>query len=327
MSDHRNFPGNGSDDNGSHWLMDAPSHFDYLNSYEEENTTGVHKDNKKESVEFAILMVNLVLSLCATLSNGAVLLASKFTSGGDTPALIYVRSFCVADCMIGVYGLMKVSFLLGQPQWINCFLSENILFSSLTASNLMLVNLSMNTLNHLIKPHKLYELMDKKTTITNMVFLWNGAFLMGFAPQMGWHLRNSRCKFFAYFDVYYITLMTLVFLGCIGAASYLLVRVKNVLNAAKPETFQHRDLNRIQTVLSTCKLDLCSQFISQFPMTIYMLLNCNVCALYGTNSHADLVLLFFIPPILIKSVVAAAIHGSRTTQIWQVSCICNVVKQ
>ena len=90
------------------------------------------------------------LSVLVFLFNVVVLVASKYTSSGKTSTLIFVRSLCVAEILMAIYGGLKTLLSLLQPPWINCFIGESLMFTSILASLFTLFGFTVDVYREII---------------------------------------------------------------------------------------------------------------------------------------------------------------------------------
>ena len=55
----------------------------------------------------ALVIICSVLGVFVLMGNIFILVISKFTSGGKSPTLVFVRSLCVADAIAGIFAISK----------------------------------------------------------------------------------------------------------------------------------------------------------------------------------------------------------------------------
>ena len=113
-------------------------------------TSGFSPVQDRFSHSFSIIVIIGCLSGLSFLVNLIVLVASKFTSSGRTPTLIFVRSLCVADIIMAGFGGLTTLLATLQPVWINCFIGESLMFSSMLASIFTLFAFTVDLYRELI---------------------------------------------------------------------------------------------------------------------------------------------------------------------------------
>ena len=271
-----------------------------------------------------VLVATGIVCVALVVVNLCLLVASKFTSGGRTPILIFVRSLCVADTMSGTFGLMKMSQVLMRWHWINCFLPESLLFSSIIAFNLTSVMLSATCHSMLSDFVKFDRRQDKHRSIFSMTFLWNSAFVVGFMPHMGWNLNdrmgwNSEghtCVFLLYYSKIYLAFVTSIVGVCLVITLVLQTRIQTLLQRSVVN--KHLILKMTIPITKTTRMDCVSMFLCYLPPVVYLLLTCESCVLSVSTAVANATLVLFVPLVILRSVLTTLLHQSRTTQIGQV---------
>ena len=263
-----------------------------------------------------------VLAAFTIISNAVVLIASKFTTAGTSATLVFIRSLCFADVVVGLFGIFK-SILLNHLDgvMINCFLPESMFVSASTTLSLSLLWLNCDSYFRLTSPLGYGRKMDKSNIINLMMILWNFSFILGFMPQMGWNKDEYSCNMFNYYDEVYLLSVGLVwffcmFLSCIFQQKLRKVR-KQVLEDSHFLTPQSFEFRKYSKLIVTIRIDVIIWIISYVPLLIYLTLFCNSCSLGGREA-ANSNLFFFMPIFLIRSFISAFVHSYRTIKIQQV---------
>ncbi|ESO89879.1 hypothetical protein LOTGIDRAFT_164572 [Lottia gigantea] len=268
------------------------------------------------TIEIGII---LTLATGTTILNLIVLLASKFASGGESPTLVFVRSLCVADVLLGVYGGFKmIMFFNVDILMMNFFLPESLFFTALLASGLSLLSLNIDCSIKLSQPFKYLMHMDKKNIITFMVLLWNFSFIIGFLPQIGWNNIDHVKSFFTFFSwTFFLFHGILVFISIVlNVIMIVFLRTKtkqintnqNFMRASTHE-FQKYHRLVVTTIIDTILWLSCT-----IPFYTYLGLFCSECPL-ADSINSDKNIVYFIPVFLVKSFISGLVHGYRTAQI------------
>ena len=263
-----------------------------------------------------------VLAAFTIISNAIVLIASKFTTAGQSATLVFIRSLCFTDVVVGLFGIFK-AILLNHLDGvlINCFLPESMFISASTTLSLSLLWLNCDSYFRLTRPLGYGRSMDKSNTINLMMILWNFSFILGFMPQMGWSKDEFSCNMFKYYDEVYLLLVSSIWIFCMVLScvfQYKLQEVrKQVLEDSHFLTPQSFEFRKYSKLIVTIRIDVTIWIISYLPLLIYLILFCNSCPL-GEDEAANSNLFFFMPIFLIRSFVSAFIHSYRTIKIQQV---------
>ena len=269
----------------------------------------------------SIFVVSGCISIVITIANVVLLLMSKYTNGGRTPVLIFVRSLCVADALTGIFGISKMSQVFIRWENTNCFLPESLLFAATIAFNLTHVMLTTMCYSMLKDLLRFDQKQDKQRSVFSMTFLWNGSFIIGFVPhmgwnqdrRMGWNTTSHVCLFIMYFDRAYISFVTTIIGVCL---LWLLV-----LNIALHVLITHRRfgeptlLTLAWPVIRAMRVDLALQLLCYTPGALYLFLPCKSCA-YGAEPHtASANLYVFMPLMILRALCSTTLHTMRTPQI------------
>ncbi len=268
------------------------------------------------------VILTCILACMVLLANLIVIVASRFAIGGYCCSLICVRSLCVADVLAGLFGVTKTILMVVQPRWVHCFLADSLLFCSILASSFTLVALTIDSYINLTNPRKYEEWLEKKTTLTTLIFLWNGAFIIGFIPQMGWNNEDHCCRFFDYYSSYYLFLVAGTFAVCLMIVFVLQLKqchlVKQFHSQIKEADRNKARLEGVCVLIVTARLDLILQLLCYLPCLLFIVLHCHLCVLYTTDHLGDVYLFCFVPMVLAKSLLSTLLRGVRTAQIWHV---------
>jgi hypothetical protein len=286
---------------------------------------------KVERLEHLAVIYMCILGVLVIFANVTVLAISKFATGGKSPTLIFVRSLCFADCLAGLYAVIKTIFIYVDVEQalVNCFLGECLFFTSLMASVFTLSLLTADCFFRLLYPLQYQNYMDKKLVIIYMMFLWNFSFIIGFCPLNGWNNDDynndqfwslERCMFFHYYPSAYFMMVTSIFVICVALMFGLHVKISCMARRkewwAKRFGRQRADLKKTMKVVNLIRMDMIASCVFYLPFFIYTLLYCKHCVWH--DKDADALYLFFIPYMLIKSLLNAMIHGGQTSQFQQV---------
>ena len=288
-------------------------------------------DDISESYLLLILIMNCILAIVVSVANVIILVASKFVKGSGNSTLVFMRSVCFADTMVGIFGVSKTVHMMFGPGYINCFLGESLLFSSIFSANLTLLAYTYECYNKLAQlACNEPENVDRKTKISGMMFMWNGAFIVGFMPLMGWNRPDRSpnyyytCAFFEFYNSSYLFLIVSIFGLCLGGAFILHIYI---------EVFNHRTLKRscflqlksaytkVRTEIYTVRFLLVSELVMYLPVIVFILLHCDMCSRPPeTHPSSSIKLFYFVPLILLKSLITAIFQGSRSKRIWNELC-------
>ena len=262
-----------------------------------------------------------VLATFTIISNLAVLTASKFTTAGHSATLVFIRSLCIADVVIGFFGIFK-GLLLNYLDsiMINCFLPESLFVSASMTLSLTLLWLNCDSYLRLTRPLTYGNSMDKSNVINAMMLVWNLAFILGFMPQMGWSRDQYSCNVFDYYDDAYLRLVCSIWITCMIISCILQYKLHKVRQQVLQNSLfispDSHEFKRFSKLIITTRIDVVIWILCYFPLLIYLLLYCNSCSMGGTTM-ANINLFFFMPVFLIRSFVSAFIHSYRTIKIQQ----------
>ena len=262
-----------------------------------------------------------VLAAFTIISNVVVLIASKFTTAGQSATLVFIRSLCIADVVTGLFGIFKAILLNHLDSiMINCFLAESLFASASTTLSLTLLWLNCDSYLRLTRPLSYGNSMDKSNIINSMMFLWNFAFILGFMPQMGWSRDQYTCNQFEYYDDAYLRLICSIWMLCMIISCILQYKLQKVRQQVLENSHllspDSQAFKKYSKLIITIRIDVIIWILCYLPLLIYLLLYCNSCSLGGTKM-ANINLFFFIPIFLIRSFISAFIHSYRTIKIQQ----------
>lgn len=284
---------------------------------------------------YALMVTSGCVGTLVLLINISLLAASKLASGGRTPMLIFLRSLCVADALIGVFGMIKMTQFIPAMTWtwVNCFLPESILFTATIASNLTHVMLSTMCFSMLKDMVRFDRKQDKHRSIFSMTFLWNGSFVLGFVPHMGWNLDdhlgwnsvNRKCLFLRYVTQSYLGLVTAIISLCIAWLLVVHVAVQILICRKK---FQDPSLLELTSpVIYATRIDIVLQLTCYLPGALYIFLNCDSCAYVAGQKAANDNLSALLPLMIVRATCSTALHFKRTDQMRDILYYClKVVK-
>lgn len=263
-----------------------------------------------------------MLSALTIVVNIVVLIMSKFATGGKSATFVFLRSLCMADMLIGMYGIFKCILLNNlQYRLINCFLPESLFISASTVICVTLFWLNIDSYLRLSRPLGSINTMDKHCVIITMVFLWNMAFIVGFAPLMGWNDQDFVCDLFQFYNMSYAVFVSLIWLACIigCCVTHVLVNKTTQQIRANNRFISPRSLEfmKYTQLTSTIRNDLITLAVCYLPFLVYLFY-------YYTNHRhrysktANINLIYFLPIFLARSLISAFIHSYRTIRIQHV---------
>ncbi|XP_012936024.1 uncharacterized protein LOC106011337 [Aplysia californica] len=263
----------------------------------------------------AILSLSIVVFSSSTL----VLIATRFTSGGRSATLVFLRSLCLSDILMSTYGVSKMAMLLCMEDLhVNFFLPESLFFTASLASTMSLLSLNVDCFVKLTRPLEYAQQVDKDTVITGMLLLWNVAFIVGFLPLLGWNLQDFTVYFFSFFPWHYLLfnglVMTICVLICI-ACMVALARLPS-LPAPEPDCFTARGLEvrKYRRLHRTIVMESGMWLCCYLPFFLYLGLACPQCPL-SHYPYRDSAVLYFIPVFLVKSLLSSALQAVRTLHV------------
>ncbi|XP_041350111.1 adenosine receptor A1-like [Gigantopelta aegis] len=268
------------------------------------------------------IVVIMTMGSVTMTANFIVLIASKFTGGGQSPTLVFVRNLCVSDVLVGAYGIFKmIMYLFLEDLLIDFFLPESLFFTASLAYGLSLLCLNLDCFIRLSRPLHYVQHLDKKNMITVMVILWNLSFIVGFLPQVGWKNVEFSHRFFRYYSWHYLLFVMVLHILILLFNCITLIFVKRHITIIRScrhfisptsSNFRHYCHLVVTSLIDVCFLVLC-----YVPLFVYFAFYCNVC-LHAGDSSGDVNIVYFIPVFLVKSFVSAIVHGYRTAQINEV---------
>ena len=275
-----------------------------------------HVDNSSDSSSHDLdldLPVGIVMSILGVIvmaTNGIALTASRYTTGGRCPEMIFVRTLCAADALTGLYGVVRPIQMLACPRWPNRFLPEALLFTSFVASNLTLVLATVDCYIRIC--HRALFYVNKTTIIFTLVVLWNVAFVVGFVPQMDLNDVDGASSFFCFYNADYLVFIVTIFVACMLPSVALLVYMRVRTRRSEPISCMFYSAELARDIVSTVQLDVAAQIVFSAPVAAYLMLHCYECRL---NEGDTTLLLFLGIVILSKSLLSAVLHCVNTKKI------------
>ena len=254
----------------------------------------------------------------ALILNCLVLLESRYTSGGQSASLVFVRSLLVGDVLIGLFGITKAIYIeFRKDRKIDCFLSESLLITASTASAFSLLWLTVDSCLKLTRPLDPHFRMHKKNVIALMVILWNGSFLVGFAPQMGWVLIDCTCLFFCYYKPMYLLFVGILWDLCILITICLLV-YQHASRQCSSSSFSlnTQEGKKYTMLIILVRVHIIVWLISYLPLKIYVLLK--YFYLDDNSGSTSYTILYFLLLPLLKAIVCAILHGYQAREMRRV---------
>ena len=251
-----------------------------------------------------------ILGVIVMATNGVALTASRYTTGGRCPEMIFVRTLCAADALTGLYGVVRPIQMLACPRWPNRFLPEALLFTSFVASNLTLVLATVDCYIRIC--HRALFYVNKTTIIFTLVVLWNVAFVVGFVPQMDLNDVDGASSFFCFYNADYLVFIVTIFVACMLPSVALLVYMRVRTRRSAPISCMFYSAELARDIVSTVQLDVAAQIVFSAPVAAYLMLHCYECRLYEGDTT---LLLFLAIVILSKSLLSAVLHCVNTKKI------------
>ena len=269
--------------------------------------------------DLTIGIVMSIFGIVVMATNGIALTASRYTTGGRCPEMIFIRTLCVADTLAGLYGFLRPIQLLTCPRWANCFLAEALLFTSFMASNLTLVLTTVDCYVRICH-HALFY-VNKTTVIFTLVVLWNAAFVIGFVPQMDLNDDARACSFFHFYNTNYLVFVVAVFATCMVPSVAILAYMHATTHRNAPISCLFYSAELAKDIVTTVQLDVAAQVVFSIPFVVYLMLYCHGCRLYGSSDNTTDMMLLPIP-FLLKSLLTAVLHCvySKKIKIVLIAC-------
>lgn len=164
---------------------------------------------------FLFLFVWGLLGVIVIVVNVIFLLLFKFMMGGKSLVLVFMRSICFVDVMIGLYVILKVIvFYFFEYMNVNCFLLDSIFIMVIIVFISLLVWLYFDCCLWFMYLLWYIFYMKKDNVVMGVVIMWNVFFVLGFFLFMGWNNVDVLCL---YSDFYILEYVVFIFvLWCIG---------------------------------------------------------------------------------------------------------------
>lgn len=292
------------------------------NNNSDENVTGSNFYGFSPDTKSNILNGITVFAALTVLVNCAVLVAFKFTTGGKSSTLVFMRSLCLGDVLIGMFGIFKCILLNNlDSRLINCFLPESVFVSASTTICLTLLWLNIDSYLRLMKPFGYVNNMDKHNVIIATMVLWNIAFIIGFLPQMGWNDQEFDCNFFQFYRLSYVIVIGLLWCSCIVGSCIMQVKLYHARksieqgnNFISPQSLEYK---KYKQLIATMRNDIVILILCYLPLIIYIIYYF-IKDRQNLTDTAHINLIFFLPLFLIRSFISAFIHSYRTVRIHRV---------
>ena len=266
-----------------------------------------------------ILYAMCVLSSLTVAINLVILMASKFAKAGKSATMVFIRSLCISDMLVGLFGILKTIMLLSlNGRIINCFLPESVFLSSTTIMCFTLLWMNIDSYLRLVHPLHYAGKMDKANIVIMMMILWNGSFIIGFLPLMGWSTDQFVCNFFYFYKPIYVATVSCVWIVSIVACTVMQVLLRNVLKSIKQNSSfvpaSSKEFKKHSQLVIIIRIDLILWIICYIPCVLYIIISFH---LYQSNDmrKVNSNLLFFLPVFLLRSFICAFIHSYKTIQI------------
>ncbi|XP_062603470.1 adenosine receptor A3-like [Saccostrea cucullata] len=260
------------------------------------------------------------LGIFSILSNAIFLLLSKFTTGGKSPVLVFMRSICWADAMLGLYAIIKAFvFYSLQTTKVNCFLPDSILITGTTASLFTLVWLHADCCLRFTHPLNYILHMKKNNIITGMVFLWNISFVLGFLPLMGLNNTSARCAYGEFFSIAYVC--SIICLWCVGLLSNIVMEIILKLYIEKVKHNQHlltinsREFHRFQNLIWINRIELIGWLSCIVLLGVFLIISVVIFSDVIYFHVIEVHILCIVPIFLLRSCIISVVRSYKTTQI------------
>ncbi len=266
------------------------------------------------SLEYGAGIALGVVSSLGLLLSTIILVAFAYSSNSKVLGEACVTSFLLADIISFFFGILKTALIFAKPAMVNCFLAEGLLFCG-TLAHCLSQLLWTVYLNTSLTPMALTgqnQENHKRTTIFALLFIWNFAFIVGFLPQMTWTSQKFTCRFYEFFQLYYLILFSAIvhlsnFLSIVFIWK-LMRSLSRTSNAASASGLLLRELLPAATATSV----LAVLFLT--PSSAFLLLHCPICLLpqpYYTNA----VLRIFYVAMCSKSLLDLPVYLFKIPEI------------
>ena len=263
------------------------------------------------------LVLFCVIGFLALLFNLFAYLATRFVNQDRNTTIVIIANMCWADGLAGIYSIAKTVDTFLRPPLVNCFLCDSILFTSTIMSSILLVCLQWDIF---YKPITFSRQIKQRLMIT-IVFLWNGAVILGIAPLLGWNqlagleASLSTCNFFQYYSSSYLTVICSVLLFSLLCTHGIGIKMAAKRQRIKGDVFGQTStsityLEHLNRALITHLITAFCQSACFLPFIIYILVNC-----YVSDSSTDHALLYLLIVVLSKSVLFPVVLIKRTPQM------------
>ncbi|XP_061195409.1 adenosine receptor A1-like [Saccostrea echinata] len=290
------------------------------------NTNLTDSESKEQKLQqivdrfIPLLFVWGGLGIFSIISNAVFLLLSKFTTGGKSPVLVFMRSICWADAMLGLYAIIKaIVFYSMQTTKVNCFLPDSLLITATTAFVFTLVWLHADCCLRFTHPLKYILHMKKTNIITGMVFLWNISFVLGFLPLMGWNNADAVCAYENFFSVEYVC--SIISLWCVGLLSTVVMEIILKLYIEKVKHNQHlltinsREFQRFQNLIWINRIELIGWLSCIVLVGIFIIISVVMFSDFIYFHVIEVHILCIVPIFLLRSCIISVVRSYKTTQI------------
>ena len=263
--------------------------------------------NQKAAVISGCLLASVTLVF-----NLLLLFISQYTSGGRSPTLIYVRSLFVCNFLSATFAVSKAIHLYTQPPYVNCFLPEAIVITSVSAASCVQVIIMLDAVLRLCKPVTYHSHMDKLAVLFLVIFCWNLAFIIGFVPQMGWNKQHYACYFFDFYSSSYLVTMCGAFIFYLTVMCIL--HLKICVRMRAPQYQQQTEWRKLQQTVVSSRFYLLLQVLCLLPCVIYIL----VYSKDSTDTDISLSLVYFIPLLQFKSLLLTVLYAIKSVEMTQI---------
>lgn len=269
---------------------------------------------------FPLLFVWGSLGVIAIVANVIFLLLSKFTTGGKSPVLVFMRSICLADVMIGLYAILKaIVFYSLEHTNVNCFLPDSIFITATTASISSLVWLHLDCCLRFTHPLRYILHMKKDNVVTGVVIMWNVSFVLGFLPLMGWNNVDALCSYSDFYTPEYVVFISV--LWCIGLFSNVFMEsilkyyIQKVKHNQHLLTVNSREFQRFQNLIQTNRIELVGWFTCIALLGICIVLGVRVFNRLTDFDRIEVYVLCMMPIFLLRPCILSVVRSYKTTQI------------
>ncbi|KAH3820070.1 hypothetical protein DPMN_121814 [Dreissena polymorpha] len=310
--------------NGNFTTIFFPNPTSLENTVKPGNQSSLTTETSEEplSSSFQNFLIGLfIFAGLVVVVNFVVLAASKFTTGGKSSTLIFIRSLCISDMLIGMFGMLKYALLRQTDMMISCFLPESVFISASTAICLTLLWMNLDSYLRLTKPLGYILNMNKHNVIITTILLWNFALILGFLPLMQWIQYEYRCNFFEFYKIAYVIFVSTLWIVCISGSCITQVLLHRASRRIQQNSAfispRSMEFLKNQQLVATIRNDIFLLTICYLPLLSYIF-HYSINQTQNNYSKANDNMIFFLPVFLTRSFISAFVHSYRTIKIQRI---------